>query len=248
MTADEKRKLVRDKYSTIIGRNNYSQVKRDYCFKKYSDGKYYSDCSSSVSYSYRDALGKENAFGILNTVGMYNCKKFTEVPVKISKGQITNPEVLRIGDMLLYAGTDTSRASAGYVGHVEMYWGKDSNGVHWLYGHGSGNPKKTRMTEKNKSRYNAKTSTKVGNKGLIRVMRFIQDDTAGDTTDKKKVKIVNGDCYVRSEPNTSGTKLGTAKKGSTFDYAGEVSSAGWNKIRYNGSVGWVSGKYSTLEV
>lgn len=248
MTATEKRKAVRDKYSELIGRNKYSQAKRDYCFKKHSDGNHYSDCSSSISYSYKMALPNQN-FGVLNTVGMYNSKKFTTVPVKISKGQIQNPEILRIGDMLLYAGNDVSRKSAGYVGHVEMYWGYDTKGVHWVVGHGSGTPSKVKMVDKNKSRYNTKSSTPIGNRGLIKVVRFIQDDETPETPDDtkenaKNVKIVGGNCYIRNAPNKTGKILGTAHEGSAYIYAGQTSVDGWLMIIYNGKEGWVSGKYA----
>ena len=216
MTATEMRKAVRAKYETILGRNVYSQTKRDYCFKKASDGKYYSDCSSSVSYTYKEA---GYSFGIYNTVGLYTNigKKFTEVPVKISKGQITNPEVLRIGDMLLYAGTDKSRAYAGYVGHVEMYWGADSKGVHWVVGHGSGNPKKTKMTSRNSSRYASKTSTKVGNKGLIKVIRWINDDgTLGFKKDKPATSTTASSASSASKPAaTTSTATSSAAKSPT---------------------------------
>lgn len=61
------------------------------------------------------------------------------------------------------------------------------------------------------------------------------------------VKIVGGNCYIRTEPNTSGKQLGIAKKGETFAYAGEQSEAGWLKINTPlGSTGWVSGKYGRL--
>lgn len=63
----------------------------------------------------------------------------------------------------------------------------------------------------------------------------------------RKVKIVNGNCYVRSAPNTSGRKLGVAKKGETYDYGGTKSDDGWHLIDYKGKNGWVSGKYSDLE-
>lgn len=172
MTAEERRAAVIAKYKTILGRNNYSQSLRNYCFKKYTNGKYYSDCSSSVSYSYKEA---GYGFGILNTVGMYQSKKFTNVPVTIKNGQVQNTDVLRVGDMLLFAGTDKGRSYAGYVGHVEMV-GEISGKTVMLYGHGSGNPKRHEMVAYCRSRYNAKTSTKVGNKGLIRVRRFIVDD------------------------------------------------------------------------
>jgi len=178
MTVEEKRAAVAAKYRTIIGRNIYSQNLRNYCFKKYTNGKYYSDCSSSVSYSYKEA---GFGFGILNTVGMYNSGKLTDVPVTIKNGQITNPEVLRVGDMLLFAGTDKGRAYAGYVGHVEMV-GEINGKTVMLYGHGSGNPKRHEMTAYCKSRYNSKTGTKVGHKGLIRVRRYFTGTGTDDNS------------------------------------------------------------------
>lgn len=62
----------------------------------------------------------------------------------------------------------------------------------------------------------------------------------------KIVKIVDGDCYVRTASNTSGGVLGVAYRGSEYPYAGITSSNGWNFINYNGRNGWVSGKYSKL--
>lgn len=164
--------MVRDKYRTIIGRNNYSQSLRNYCYKKYSDGKYYSDCSSSICNTYKEVgLG----FGILNTVGMWESKRLQDVPAIIQKGQIKNPEVLRIGDMLLFAGNDSGRRPWGYVGHVEMV-GEIVGGTVWLYGHGSGNPKRHEMAAYCRTRYATKAATALGHRGLIRVRRFIQDD------------------------------------------------------------------------
>lgn len=261
MTATELRKQVRAKYEEIIGRNQYSQSKRDFCFKKASDGKYYSDCSSSVSYTYREVLGKDRSFGILNTAGMYNAtgKKFTQVPVKISKGQITNPEVLCIGDMLLYAGTDNSRP--GCVGHVEMYWGYDSKGTHWVVGHGSGTPKKTRMTEKNASRYNAKTGTKVGNKGLIRVIRYIQGDgtlgvpNTGTTSAPVKdepakvttgARVAAGAWNLRVGPGKEYDPCGTVSGGAAVEIVTRLTDvSGWMFVKVGGQIGFISEK--TLE-
>ena len=117
MTPNQKRKSVIDKYDEIIGRNIYNQTLRDWCYKPYKDGKYYSDCSSSICYAYKEAgLG----FGILNTAGMYNSKKLTTVNVEIKDG-IPNEKDLRMGDMLLFAGNDSSRPLR--IGHVEMYVG-----------------------------------------------------------------------------------------------------------------------------
>ena len=65
-------------------------------------------------------------------------------------------------------------------------------------------------------------------------------------TDPKRVQITGGKCYVRAEPNASGKKLGVAHPGEIYNYAGETTQQGWNRIEYNGGTGWVSGKYSRL--
>ena len=178
MTANEKRIMVRNKYREILGRNRYSQSRRDYCYTKYEDGYYYSDCSSSICHTYR-VCGF--SFGILNTVGMYESSKLKKVDVQIRNGIPIEVNKLRIGDMLLFAGSDPSRAYAEYVGHVEMV-GEISGGVVTLYGHGSGTPSKKSMIAYCGQRQGTRTSTKRGNKGLIKVVRFIQDDDADDPT------------------------------------------------------------------
>lgn len=248
MTANEKRAAVAAKYKMILGRNYYSQAKRDYCFKKHSDGKYYSDCSSSISYCYKEA---GFSFGILNTVGMYQSKKMTEVPVIIKNGQIQNPEVLRIGDMLLFAGSDSGRAYAGYVGHVEMVYEISGSNV-TLCGHGSGRPSTKKMTTYCKSRYNSKSSTKLGHKGLIKVVRFIQDDegTENAPVEPKKpvtplatantVTITGGSVYVRTGPGTAYSVFKIVHKGDKFE---RLDYDGWVAIQFDGKVRWISGKY-----
>lgn len=248
MTANEKRAAVAAKYKTILGRNYYSQAKRDYCFKKHRDGKYYSDCSSSISYCYKEA---GLSFGILNTVGMYQSKKMTEVPVIIKNGQIQNPEVLRIGDMLLFAGSDSGRAYAGYVGHVEMVYEISGSNV-TLCGHGSGRPSTRKMTTYCKSRYNSKSSTKLGHKGLIKVVRFIQDDEgtenapvqpqkpATPVTDTSTVTITGESVYVRTGPGTAYSVFKIAHNGDKFE---RLDYDGWVAIQFDGKVRWISGKY-----
>ena len=173
-TAIERRVKVRDMYRKIIGRNIYSQRLRNYCYTPYKDGRYYSDCSSSVSYAYKQA---GEGFGIMRTTDMYASAKFEDVPVVIEKGQIKNPDVLQIGDMLLFAGSDAGRKKWGYVGHVEMV-GEISAGKVILYGHGSGNPKKHDMVSYCRTRYNSRTgNTPLGRKLLLKVRRFIRDDS-----------------------------------------------------------------------
>ena len=246
MTASEKRAAVVKKYGEILGRNKYSQPRRDYCYKKYKDGKYYSDCSSSISYAYKEA---GFSFGILNTVGMYQSKKMTDVPVTIKNGIIQNPEILLPGDMLLFAGTDSSRAYAGYVGHVEMV-AKISGKTVTIYGHGSGTPRSTEMNAYCKSRYAKKANTKLGHRGLIRVRRFIQDAPEAVvknptvTVSGPKVKITGGTVNVRSGPDTKYPVLDIAKRGDAYP---AVNTDGWHAIDLGSMIGWVTDKYSEKE-
>lgn len=60
------------------------------------------------------------------------------------------------------------------------------------------------------------------------------------------VKIVGGNCYVRTAPNTDGQKLGVAHWGDLLKYQGVTSENGWNLVEYIGQNGWVSGRYSEL--
>lgn len=239
MTADEKRLKVRNKYKTIIGRNSYSQAKRNYCYKKYSDGKYYSDCSSSICYTYKEV---GYGFGIMNTTGMYSSSKLVDVPVKIKNGLIQNPEVLKIGDMLLFAGNDTSRKAYGYVGHVEMV-GEISGSKIMLYGHGSGNPKRHEMNAYCKSRYNTKSSTPLGRRLLIKVRRFIRDDD-GDKTivdTNSYINVIHGNYYVRSEPDKASSSIAVVHDGDKIAWSGNTKN-GWFEVTVNGKTGWLSTK------
>lgn len=61
-----------------------------------------------------------------------------------------------------------------------------------------------------------------------------------------KVKIINGNCYVRVNGNTESETLGVARVGETFDYANVTTQEGWNKIKFGDKFGYVSGKYSML--
>ena len=70
-------------------------------------------------------------------------------------------------------------------------------------------------------------------------------ENIGVSATGKMVLISGGNCYVRTAPNTSGSKLGIAKNGEKYSYGGETS-GGWNLIDYKNQNGWVSGKYSKL--
>lgn len=246
VTANEKRRAVVAKYKTIIGRNKYSQAKRGYAFEKYSDGKYYSDCSSSIALAYKyagypfyDNSGSYNP----NTVGMYQSKNLVDVPVKIKNGIIQNPEILQLGDMLLFAGTDNSRRYADCVGHVEMV-GKIENGKVTLYGHGSGTPRAIEMNSYCRSRYSKKASTVIGNRGLLKVRRFIVDDdndTEKEIVTGSAIEVKNGcNVHVRTGPSKNYKSLTTAKSGDKFPL---LDTNGWIPVCHNTMILWISSIY-----
>lgn len=116
---DTLRKELIKAYDIIIGRNYYNQDRRSYVFTKYKDGNYYSDCSSSIMASMRK-IGLNVGSWLLNTAGIYESSLFETVDVKIKNGHITNPEVLKVGDCLLYVGNDPSRPCQ--IGHVNMIY------------------------------------------------------------------------------------------------------------------------------
>ena len=60
-------------------------------------------------------------------------------------------------------------------------------------------------------------------------------------------KIVGGNCYIRTAPNTDGKILGVAHKGDELPYGGETSEAGWLLVQHKNQNVWVSGKYGKLE-
>jgi hypothetical protein len=51
---------------------------------------------------------------------------------------------------------------------------------------------------------------------------------------------------IRKEPSGTAEELGKANTGETLKYLGESTELGWYKIEFEGSIGWVSGKYVTL--
>lgn len=113
---DKQRQQMHDLYKTILGRNIYSQSLRLYCYTKYN-GNYYSDCSSSICKT-AEKVGVPDV-GSLNTAGMHkNWKKVTDVVIK--NGIIQNPEVLKVGDALMFKGSDPSRPLG--IGHTEMVY------------------------------------------------------------------------------------------------------------------------------
>ena len=113
---DSGREKFYDFYKTILGRNIYSQNLRQFVYTPYG-GRYYSDCSSSICATYQQ-IGY--SVSLLNTAGIYTSDLFEDVPVKIEEGHVKNPEVLRVGDCLLFRGNDPSRPLQ--IGHVEAVY------------------------------------------------------------------------------------------------------------------------------
>lgn len=245
-TIEQGRAKLHDKYKTILGRNHYSQAKRSYVFKKASDGKYYSDCSSSIAATYREC-GYPITYGgssLPSTVGFYNSKDLVDVPVVIKNGVIENPEILRVGDSLLFAGTDSGRSGSGYVGHVEMVAEISGSGKVTIYGHGSGTPRATEMNAYCKSRYKQKTTTKLGNKGLIKVRRhkLLSESVVSPAPSGPSLSIANcKSCNLRVGPGTKYKSVRTAKPGEIFEI---LTIKGWMPIEIKaGTVNWISEKY-----
>ncbi len=70
--------------------------------------------------------------------------------------------------------------------------------------------------------------------------------TGDETSGAQVVEIVGGNCYVRTQPSTTGEKLGVVRAGEKLIYRGVISEDGWYGVQYNDSDAWVSGKYSRL--
>ncbi len=83
----------------------------------------------------------------------------------------------------------------------------------------------------------------ITHEALMRAMNALEDVKPTGRT----VRIVGGNCWVRTAPNTSGSKLGVVKSGDVLLYDGETSANGWHLVQYNNQNGWVSGKYSVVE-
>ena len=162
---DGKRKEFVANYKTILGRNIYSQVRRGYVYTKYKDGKYYSDCSSSGMATFKK-IGYKFKW-LYNTAAIYEEDEFEDVPVKIKNGHIQNPEVLKVGDCLLFVGNDPSRPKQ--IGHVEYVYSM---------------PKKD-TDDDNRAKVIAKPTLKRGSKGYE--VKILQDNL--NDTDVSKTKL-----------------------------------------------------------
>lgn len=62
----------------------------------------------------------------------------------------------------------------------------------------------------------------------------------------RTVRIEGGSCWVRTAPNTDGTRLGVAHRGDELPYGGETAANGWHLVAYKNQNAWVSGVYGKL--
>lgn len=156
---------VANMMKSFEGHNKYSQKVRN---NVVSVGIGSGDCSSTVGTAYKKTLGTN--IGTNTVAQMTNKSLVTLDTIKIVNG-VPDEKALLPGDLLYFRGTDPSRKSTKYVGHVEMYVGDGE-----LSGHGGPRygPTRKKLVDYCNKRYNTK-SAKVSpaNKGLICVRRAV---------------------------------------------------------------------------
>lgn len=168
MTANEKRNLLVSKVLTREKKNKYSQdvTKRTLIESGWGD------CSGTVWYWYKKLLGINIG---ANTEAQINSKIGKKVNLNIVGG-VPDESKMRKGDLLFFRGKDNSRTEG--VGHVEMYIGDGK-----VFGHGSGIGGTVKdMRVYCQQRQNTSSTSKLKNKGLICVKRFIPDDEIQELT------------------------------------------------------------------
>lgn len=244
MTAKEKRQSVVDTLRPRIGKNHYSQdaKKRECVFTPYVNGLYYGDCSSTERKAYQRAVVGFPNIGS-NTTGIINNPDGVEIDCKIVNGVPTDIDALRVGDLLLFRGNDASRSYARYVGHVEMVDSISGSKV-MLVGHGSGmGPRVHEMRAYCRLRHLWKVpNTKIKDRGLICVKRFIPDDPAPEPT---LVRVIGGTVNVRSGPSILSKIIGKVHKDAILDRKGNDPD-GWYGVSYKGLPAYISKKYAEV--
>lgn len=151
MTNEEK---IIQNSRVMLGRNLYNQSLRTYALAPYSDGKYYSDCSSFVCAAYKACgfdMGWMNSYGLAVTDKLYTVQvNYTDNGVHIKDAE----KVLHIADVIIWNG------------HVEMIH-SIKNGIVYVQGHGSDKPKIQKLHDVEK--WN-------NGKPIVRRMRFKEEN------------------------------------------------------------------------
>ena len=172
MTVDEKRDLLVYSALSRKEKNKYSQDVN----KRTMIEKGYGDCSGTVWYWYNKLFGINIG---ANTEAQINSDKGERVNLSITNG-VPDESKMKKGDLLYFRGSDNSRTEG--VGHVEMYIGDGK-----IFGHGSGVGGTVKnMSSYCKSRFSQKSTTKLKNKGLICVKRFLK---GGDENMKELTEV-----------------------------------------------------------
>lgn len=169
-----------------------------------------------------------------HTVVVLNCGDKFEGNVKEEKYDL--------GDRLLKNGSegDDVRELQKYLLELDYdlgKWGADGD-------FGDATEEAVRAFQKS---YGLEVDGEYGSKShakLMDVLSEIPDDEP--VAGAKEVRIEGGNAYVRTEPNTEGEIIGTAKCGERFAYKNETSPEGWHMIAFKANEGWVSGKYGKL--
>lgn len=163
MTNKEKREAV---YGALVSRIKKNQYTQDSRRSQVANG--FGDCSSTTRWAYQSVLGID--IGV-NTEAQIKSKLGKIVDLEIVDG-IPDESKMLLGDLLYYRGKNDSRYLG--VGHVEMYAGNGN-----IIGHppsANPGPQIRNMKSYCTAMQKAKTDTRWGNRGLIRVVRFIEDD------------------------------------------------------------------------
>ena len=169
MNLKQKRALLINKVLSRKQKNYYSQDadKRT----KIESG--YGDCSGTMWYLYKKIFGIDIG---TNTEAQIKSKLGKRVDLAIKNG-IPDESKMQAGDLLYFRGSDNSRTEG--VGHVEMYIGN-----HQIFGHGSGKGGTVKtLNSYCASRQKQGSTAKLKNKGLICVIRFLNDPECEELTD-----------------------------------------------------------------
>ena len=165
MTNEEK---IIQNSRVMLGRNLYNQSLRTYALAPYSDGKYYSDCSSFVCAAYKACgfdMGWMNSYGLAVTDKLYTVQvNYTDNGVHIKDAE----KVLHIADVIIWNG------------HVEMIH-SIKNGIVYVQGHGSDKPKVQKLYDV--ERWN-------NGKPIVRRMRFKEENNDNGTNTSSSFKIL----------------------------------------------------------
>lgn len=215
---------IAETMKSFEGKNIYSQSNR---WNIVSKGTGSGDCSSAVNTAYKNVLGVD--IGV-NTVAQMTDKDLYTVDLPINNG-IPDEKKMLPGDLLYFRGTDSSRKSTGYVGHVEMYVG---NGE--ISGHGGpskGPTRKNMVSYCQRRQGTASPKVTPGNKGLICVRRSTKFKgvdvnqnvpTPPVTSNDPKyaagtqVKLSNTPLYASATTN----KVASRKTGTFYVWGGDV--------------------------